>query len=99
MLIDFRRPPYDVRDYGEARAPAEPAAADTTFRTLDPERSWLCLRYPLGWGGAPPPRHGRRAPLSMPGSPSAGGLKEVPGEELLVGAITQPPVLALLGPG
>lgn len=62
VLIDTHRPPYDVRDYGEARAPAQPAAADTTFLTLNRERPPI-VRARLGLPTLPS-RAGRRTPAA-----------------------------------
>ena len=99
MLIDDYLPAFDVRDYHETRVAADPAAAYAAFRALDLERSRM-VRLLFALRNLPSRLHGhlsgpaRRAP-SRPFLDSALEmgwkiLEETPGQELVVGAVTQP---------
>ena len=99
MLIDDYLPAFDVRDYHETRVAADPAAAYAAFHALDLERSRM-VRLLFALRGLPARFHGRQSGPARPG-PSRPFLdsalemgweilEEAPGQELVVGAVTQP---------
>ena len=108
VLMDKYLPDFDVREYHEARvnAPAEEAYA--VLRSLDLNRSGSCGRC---LRSAPCPAGCGLPVAAPPASPPSGPffdqvlalgwavLEEVPGRELVAGAVTQPwaPVVRFQG--
>jgi hypothetical protein len=105
-LLDRYLPAYDVREYHEARVRAEPGDAYAAFRSLDLERSRI-VRLLFAIRTLPSRFRRREVP---PDTPSASFLdaalavgwrvlEEVPGREIVVGAVTQPwaPVVRFRG--
>ena len=96
-LLDKYLPSYDVREYHQARVRAEAANAYAAFRSLDLKRSRI-VRLLFGIRTLPSRFRRREAP---PDTPSTSFLEtalalgwrvleEVPGREIVVGAVTQP---------
>lgn len=105
MLIDKYLPDFDVREHHEARVEAPADAIYAALRSLDLNRSWtvrtLCALRSLpsrlrpGRPAAPPPGPFFDQALAL----GWAVLAEVPGRELVAGAVTQPwaPVVRFQG--
>ena len=96
MLIDRYLPTYDVRDYHEKQVAASANSAYTALRSIDLNRSWVVralfmirsLPSRLFGGGFPPATSGTLLEQAL----AVGWviLEEIPGQELVAGAVTQP---------
>jgi hypothetical protein len=104
-LIDEYLPLFDVRDYRATRVPADPAVAYAALRSLDLKRSRI-IRILFAIRSLPS-RFRSPQPQSIPSTSLLGEtlalgwkvLQEVPGREMVVGAVTQPwaPVVRFRG--
>jgi hypothetical protein len=105
MLIEEYLPTFDVRDYHDVQVVAPADAAYATLRSLDLTRSWIVqalfairsLPSRLRRLQTPPPSAGTFLAQAL----AVGWvvLEEVPGRELVAGAVTQPwkPVVTFQG--
>jgi hypothetical protein len=99
VLIDTYLPNFDVRDYHETRVAADAEVAFAAFRALDLERSpivrllFTIRNLPSRILGHEPARGRTSSSRSFLTAALDMGwmiLEETPGQELVVGAVTQP---------
>ncbi len=99
MLIDKYLPTFDVRDYHEAHVVTDPAQTYTTFRSLDLTDSrivrilFAIRTIPLRFRDRT--QESSAAPVGQPFLETAlamgwAELEEIPNQELVIGAVTQP---------